>query len=304
MKILITGINGFVGSYLREHLLQQKQKVFGTSRSYSDKFVFNTDLMDKQNLKEIIISLKPDIIFHLAAQSSVKKSWEDKYKTFQTNFFATLTLLETIKELELSTRVVTIGSAEEYGITNGSPVTEDSFMNPINPYGLSKMAVGYLVKQFFSAYQLNVVHIRAFPHIGPGQNSTFVTQDFSKQIALIERGEQEARINVGNIDVIRDFTDVRDVVKAYWIVAMNGRAGEIYNVSSGEGISLKDILKILVGYSKKSITVNVDPQKFRPADIPILIGSNHKLKALGWEKEIPIEKTLLDILDQYRSKLE
>jgi GDP-4-dehydro-6-deoxy-D-mannose reductase len=308
MRALITGATGFVGKYLVKYLEGKSIEVIGTTRSeeisIDNTSLVSLDILNKAHTKKIVKDIKPNYIFHLAGQSSVKNSWADKVGTFSTNVFGTLHILDVVRDLSLDCRILTIGSSEEYGMVHEeeSPVKEDNQLRPMSPYGVSKAAVGMLVKQYVKAYDMNIIHTRTFNHIGPGQSLGFVTQDFALQIANIEKGTQEPIINVGNLEAIRDFTDVRDIVEAYWLLAMYGKAGDIYNVCSGKGVSIKNILNRLLQFSNKSIEIVTDKERLRPSEVPVLIGDNEKLRnETGWKNRIPVEQSLEDILEHHRT---
>lgn len=304
MRVLITGITGFVGQYLYKHLLKKGWEVYGTSRAESKlNYIYKVDFQNKEEIKNMLLSISPDIIFHLAAQSSVKLSWIEKKRTFEDNTINSLNLFEAVYEVDLKAKIVSVGSSEEYGIIPPSkmPVVEEQQANPVNPYGLSKYAVSSLTKQFFNAYGLDIVHTRTFTHIGVGQSLGFVTQDFAKQIVEIERNNIDPVMLVGNLEAVRDFTDVSDVVEAYYQLAVKGRSGEIYNVCSGTGYSIQEILETLLSFSHKKIDIKYDSNKMRPSDIPVLIGSNLKIQQeTGWSPKIPISNSLENIINFYR----
>lgn len=307
MRILITGINGFVGSYLCEYIITKDVEIFGTSRKkyksqHDNIFIYKLDLLNKDDLIEMLKKVKPDIIFHLAAQSSVGYSWKNKQETLNYNIISSLNLFESVVELDINCKIISVGSSEEYGLfKNASFIQEDQKEDPLSPYGLSKLTVSIMARQFYKAYGLNILHTRTFPHVGPRQGIGFVTQDFASKIVSIEEGKSPPQILVGNLEAIRDFTDVRDIVKAYWELALNGVAGEIFNVCSGRGFSIKEILDKFLDLAKVKIEVVVDQEKLRPSDVPYMVGSNKKiLETTSWTPQISIDKSLLDILNYYR----
>jgi GDP-4-dehydro-6-deoxy-D-mannose reductase len=314
MRALITGITGFVGRYLAEHLIEQGIEVWGTTRdSYpslrlTEKEIplFQSDLNSSQGIYVMLQSIQPDVIFHLAGQSNVRKSWKDKESTFYANVNKTIFLLDACVqylEQQPELRLLTVGSSEEYGKVDPSelPIVEDTPLRPMSPYGASKAAVSMLVQQYYKAYGLKVIHARPFNHIGPGQGLGFVIPDFASQIAKIEQGEQEATIKVGNLDAVRDFTDVEDIVRAYLNIIQLGNPGEIYNVCSGKGYSIESILEMLIQLSSESIEVVVDQDRLRPSEVPIFIGNNHKIQQnLKWRSTNSIELSLNNILEEHR----
>ncbi|PJN58960.1 GDP-6-deoxy-D-mannose reductase [Paenibacillus sp. GM1FR] len=313
-RVLITGINGFVGRYLGLALKKRGIKVFGTSRfkqvntteqlSYVDE-VLISNISDKEEIKGIIKQVKPDVIFHLAAQSNVRQSWNSPYETILANTAKTLLLFESVKEISKSIRIVTIGSSEEYGYWDGIkfPIVEDEFLNPKNPYAVSKMNISLFVKEFSKIFDLDLVHLRPFNHIGPGQGAGFVVPDFAQQIVEIERKSRRPEIIVGNLNAKRDFTDVRDIVEAYVLAAEKGITGGIYNICSGESVEISYVLKSLISMSSENIEIKIDESKFRPNDIPDYYGSNAKFRALtSWRPEFTLHQTLNDVLNDIRSK--
>lgn len=303
MKALITGITGFVGKYL-EIFLKDKADVYGTSRSNrSEKHIFKVDLLRESEIIEIIEKIKPTHIFHLAGLSNVKDSWDNKTDFIQGNVIGTIHLLEAVRKVNDQIKVITVGSSEEYGKIpdNLSKVSEETRLNPVSPYGISKCAISMLVNLYYKSYGLHVIHARPFNHIGPGQSLGFVTTDFAFQIAKINKGRtKDPIIRIGNLKSARDFTDVRDIVEAYYHIACLGKTGEIYNVCTGQGVYIQDILETLISFSNKKIELVVDPSKIRVADIPRLVGDSEKLFTLtGWKPRRELEDTLSDIYDYF-----
>lgn len=309
-RALITGVSGFVGRYLAEHLIDQGIEVWGTSRTAppylfldngSKVIILQSNLDSTEDVYSILEKVRPDYIFHLAGQSNVKKSWEDKEGTFYANVNKTIFLLEAcvqFKKIKHDFCILTVGSSEEYGKVehNELPITEDGKLAPISPYGVSKSAVSMLIKQYHSAYDLNVIHARPFNHIGPGQSLGFVTSDFAKQIVEIEKGIKEPLLRVGDLSSKRDFTDVSDIVRAYYLLTIKGRAGQAYNICSGTSISIQEILNQFLQFSSKNIKIFVDKDKLRPINIKDYYGSNKKvIKETGWRSLSSIEKSLYNI---------
>jgi len=295
MKAFITGIAGFVGEYLAEHLLRQGIEVSGTrlpqepASTYLQKNtdLYTLDLLDKDQTKSVLEKAKPDYIFHLAAQSSVALSWKNPTLTFDVNVKGTIHLLESIRELKLTPRILLVGSSEQ--------------ARAANPYAVSKMTQEMLGKLYGSAYSMEIVMVRAYNHTGPRQKPEFVIPDFSRRIALMEKGKMEPVLKVGNLDAVRDFSDVRDIVRAYHELIIKGRAGEVYNVGSGKGYSIRELLDRLLSLSTISIEVQPDPERMRPAEIAISICDNSKIyQDTGWKPEIDIQKTLQDVLNYWR----
>ncbi len=317
MKVLITGISGFVGSHLAEYFLAQKKyDVSGIIRWRSnleninhihDKIkLYECDIRDAFAVKTILTEIRPDYIFHLAAQSYVPFSWRAPHETLFTNVLGELNIFESINELKIKPLIHIAGSSEEYGLVlpDELPITEENPLRPLSPYGVSKVTQDLLAYQYFKSYGLRAVRTRAFNHTGPRRAEVFVTSNFAKQIVEIEKGKRKPVIYVGNLDAVRDFLDVRDVVRAYAFALEKGQPGEVYNIASGRGIKIKELLDQLVKLSNIDIMIEKDPSRLRPSDVELLIGSSEKFqKATGWKPEIPFDKTLRDLLDYWREKI-
>lgn len=303
-RILITGITGFVGRYLHTLFKEDNKIVYGIDRKKSNKKnIFSCDIRDKKILFEIINKIKPDTVFHLAAQSSVKKSWENPELTRQINVFGTKNLLDSIFEAGLDTRILIVSSGDIYGAVKEVPTTETTSPNPNNPYSKSKREVEKISLQYFKNFKLDVMISRTFSHTGPGQTPAFVCSGFAKQIAEIEKGKSKS-IKVGNLDARRDFTDVRDIIRAYVLAIEKCKPGEIYNICSSKAVSIKYILDTLIKFSDAKIYVEKDLGRLRPEDVPVVLGGNTKfVKETGWEPKIPIENTLKDLLNYWRAKV-
>lgn len=314
-KILITGASGFTGGYLSEYLNEQnKFEIFGTYHSeinffnspVKEKIQFKKiNLMDSQSVFDLVREIKPDYIFHLAAASSPSESFKDPLKTFHTNVTAEINILQAMQRNNLlGSRILIISSCEVYGYVKSKdlPVNEKTELRPSTPYAVSKVTQDYLGLQYYLAYKLQCVRARPFNHIGPRQSSKFVVADFSKQIAEIEKGKKEPVIHVGNLEAKRDFTDVRDIVKAYLLLIGKGVSGEVYNIGSGISYSAKEILDALLERASCKITIKIDPDKMRPSDMPDIVCDNTKLINLtGWKPEITLKRTLSDTLDYWRN---
>ncbi len=313
-KVLITGISGFVGSHLADFLLTQNVEIYGTVRHRSpldnilhiqDKIKLrDCNVIDTISVMQIVKEIKPDYIFHLAAQSFVPASWKAPQETLQTNIISTVNILEAVREYCSECVVHIAGSSEEYGMVFDYelPIKETNPLRPLSPYGVSKVAQDMLGQQYNRSYELKTVISRAHNHEGPRRGDVFVTSAFAKQLVDIERNKRSVLL-VGNLDAIRDFTDVRDVVKAYWLLANKGKYGEVYNVSSGVGITMKELLDKFIQISEaQNYVIRVDENKLRPSDVPVLVGNCDKLKSLGWEREISLEQMIKDILNYWRSK--
>ncbi|MFC1646143.1 GDP-mannose 4,6-dehydratase [Candidatus Omnitrophota bacterium] len=317
MKVIITGIAGFVGSHLAEFLLKKKGiRVFGIDRWLSrldniehikDKIkLIECDLTDPFSTHYEIEKVRPDLIFHLAAQSFVPASWHAPHDTLTTNIIGQLNIFESIRKLKLKTRIQIACSSEEYGLVhkNEVPIKETNPLRPLSPYAVSKVGQDLLGYQYHRSYKMFIVRTRGFNHTGPRRGENFVTSNFAKQISLIEKGKQKPVIEVGNLKAIRDFTDVRDMVRGYWLALQKGRSGEEYNICSGKGITIKKTLNLLLKLAKRKIIVKQDPKRLRPSDVEILIGSYAKFnKQTGWKPMISFEQTANDILEYWRAKV-
>jgi len=317
MRVLITGITGFVGSHLAEYLLTKRNvEIFGILRWRSrldnikhimDKLnLIECDIRDLASVIETIDRIRPEKIFHLAAQSFVPSSWKAPQASLDTNIIGNLNILEAVRRIDINPWIQIACSSEEYGMVyeNEVPIKETNPLRPLSPYAVSKVAQDLLSYQYYMSYKLNVVRTRAFNHTGPRRGEVFVSSNFAKQIAEIEHGLKEPIIYVGNLEALRDFTDVRDMVKAYWIALEKCEPGEVYNICSGKAYKIKEILNILLSMTKMKIEVKQDPSRMRPSDVPILLGDNTKFcKQTGWKPEISFEKTLEDILNYWREKL-
>src|SRR3989344_8005547 len=312
MRTLITGITGFVGSHLAEHLIARGDEVYGTVRWRSrldninhikDKLnLIETDIRDSYSIEKAIKTIEPDVIFHLAAQSFVHSSFNAPQETLSTNIIGTVNLLEAVKSLKTNPVIQIAGSSEEYGLVkqNETPIRETNPLRPLSPYGVSKVAEDMLAYQYHKSYGLKTVITRAFNHEGPRRGEVFSTSNFAKQIAEIEKGKEPV-IHVGNLNASRDFTDVRDVVRAYVISTEKCDYGEAYNICSGKAWKISDMLNLLLSMSQKKIEVRQDPTRMRPSDVEILLGDFSKFhKKTGWKPEIPFDKTMKDLLDYWR----
>lgn len=316
MKALITGISGFVGSYLAELLLEKGFEVHGSIRwrSKRDNIVHlgdkihlhECDIKDASSIRKTIFESKPRYIFHLAAQSFVYTSWAAPGETLMTNIQGQLNVLETMRDIDWDCRCLAIGSSEEYGKVREDelPITEENPLRPMSPYGVSKVAQDLLAYQYHESFGLDLVRTRAFNHTGPRRGEVFVTSNFAKQIAEIEAGKREPLIMVGNLEAQRDFSDVRDVVKAYLLAIEKCTSGEVYNICSGHAVRIQELLDRLIEIADVAVEVKQDPSRMRPSDVMVLRGSAEKFKkATGWSPEIPFEKTLRDLLDFWRERV-
>ncbi len=263
------------------------------------------DLLDFVCVKNYMQSERPGIIFHLAGQSAVGLSWKEPQMTFSINVNATLNLLDAARELPAPARVLLIGSGDEYGKTDGAaPIKETAPLKPETPYAVSKCAQEEMARLYTRAYGMDIVLTRSFNHTGPQQRRGFVVPDFASQIAAIEKGGDPV-LKVGNLSAERDFSDVRDVARAYRLLAEKGRTGEIYNVGAGKACRIRDLLDILLSYAGRKIDVRQDAAKMRPVDVPVIVSDITKLqKDTGFAAEYTIEETLRDTLDYWRKQNE
>ncbi len=317
MKILITGISGFAGSHLADYFIGRGDaEIYGTIkwrsirdniRHIEDKInLMECDIKDAFAMKSVIAAVKPDQIFHLAAQSYVPFSWRVPHETIDTNVTGELNLFEAVRACKLDPMIQIAGSSEEYGLVYPEelPITEDNPLRPLSPYAVSKVAQDFLGYQYFKSYGMKIVRTRAFNHTGPRRGEVFVTSTFARQLIEIELGKRDPVLHVGNLDAVRDFSDVRDVVRAYALSLEVGQAGEVYNIASGSGIKIKDMLGKLVEMTRVKVTIEQDPSRLRPSDVQLLTGSSEKFrKATGWKPEIPFDQTLKDLMDYWRSLL-
>ena len=323
-RVLITGITGFVGSHLADYILQNfpKVQVLGLARWRSptdnirhvlDKITLKSgDLIDPFSLKTILLREKPDVIFHLAAQSYVPYSFSSPVATLETNVIGTCNLLETVKEAKFASSYDPIvhicSSSEVYGQVKEDevPITEDVPLRPVSPYAVSKVAEDRLGFQYWLSWKIKTITTRMFTHTGPRRGEVFVVSNFAKQIATIEAGLAPPVIRVGNLDSVRTFLDVRDAVKAYWLLVNMCPPGEVYNIGGVETMTVGEMLNRLLKLSKvKDIKVETDASRLRPSDVTLQIPCIDKFrKATGWKPEIKFEKTLEDTLNYWRDYFE
>lgn len=310
-NVLITGASGFVGSHLIDHLLATTDShIFGTYRGEKPQgegarlqFI-QVDLQDRKAVDALLTKSHPDELYHLAAQSSVPQSFKDPIATFHANIDAQINVLESLKDNKLTqTKVLLVTSGEVYGYIKPEdlPVDEQTPHRPANPYAVSKLTQDYLGLQYHISYNLPIVRVRPFNHVGPRQAPVFVVSDFAKQIAEIEKGTHEPIMRLGNMEAKRDFTDVRDMVRLYPMLLEKGQAGEAYNAGSGTSRSIQEILDMLLSFTDLTVTVESDPAKMRPSDLPEIVADAKRAKELTrWEPEISLEQTLQDVLDYWR----
>ncbi len=318
MRVLITGITGFAGSHLADYLLaeQPEVEIHGICRWRSrreniqhlgDRIkLMEGDLRDEASLRQVMAESRPEAIFHLAAQSYVPTSWRAPTETLTTNIAGQSNLFEAVRAAGLDPVIQIAGSSEEYGLVlpDEVPINESNPLRPLSPYAVSKVAQDMLAYQYFRSYGMKTVRTRGFNHTGPRRGEVFVSSNFAKQIASIEAGLQKPVIRVGNLDAQRDFTDVRDMVRAYWLAVTRATPGEVYNLGSGRAITIRELLEMLVGMSEVEVEIEVDPERLRPSDVEILLADSSKFRAeTGWEPRIPLETTLADLLAFWRRRI-
>lgn len=314
LRILITGAGGFVGNHLAQHLagahpsatLCGSTLLPGETVSPAIALSRQVDLKNAQKVRDLLAEFAPDLIFHLAAQAFVPRSFEDPWETLENNIRCQLNIIQACLELDLRPRMVVISSAEIYGAVSPEqlPLDERAAIRPTNPYSVSKVAQDMLALQFFLSHGLPIMRARPFNHIGPGQNTRFVAPAFALQIAKIEAKQQAPFIYVGNLEAKRDFTDVRDIARAYAMIADQGQPGQAYNVASGQTKSARQILNYLLELSDIDISIRVDPARLRPVDIAEIRGDAAKLRRdTGWQPQFTLEDTLKDVLTDCRQRV-
>jgi len=317
LRVLITGITGFAGSHLAEYCLGRSDvEVFGTARWRSrmdnvqhitDQItLLDCDLKDSVAVRHCLLEVRPDYIFHLAAQSFVPTSWKAPVETMMTNIVGQINIFEAMRELKLESRVQLACSSEEYGMVyeDEIPIKETNPLRPLSPYGVSKVAQDLLGYQYHESYGLFTIRTRGFNHTGPRRGDVFVSSNFARQIAMIEKKKQEPVLQVGNLEARRDFTDVRDMIRGYWLALEKGEPGEVYNIGSGTDVTIQKMLDILLGFSSIEIKVEQVADRMRPSDVEVLCADNTKFCSMsGWKPEIPFEKTLEDLLNYWRERV-
>ncbi|MEJ2208214.1 MAG: GDP-mannose 4,6-dehydratase [Anaerolineae bacterium] len=315
MKALITGISGFVGSHLAEYLLANTDwEVAGTVYGPYDNIadlcgtleLYPAELSRLDVMTFVLEQSQPDAVFHLAAQPLVSVSRRDPWGTIETNVRMQLNVLEGVARVQPQCRVLAVASSEEYGLVSEQdlPIDEDTPLRPLNPYAVSKVAQDLLGLQYHLSHKLDVVRVRPFNHIGPRQRIGFVAPDFASQVARVERGLQPPVMEVGNLEARRDFSDVRDVVRAYHLLVTQGRSGQVYNVGSGESHSVQDILDTLLSMTDVEIEVRQDPKRMRPSDVPEVVCDASRIREdTGWQTTISFEQSLEDILNFWRREV-
>jgi GDP-4-dehydro-6-deoxy-D-mannose reductase len=315
-RVLVTGVTGFAGSHLVDYMLTRNDcEIFGIQRWRSpleniehvkDRITLvECDLRDASSTRDTLERIRPDWIFHLAAQSFVPTSWSAPTESLTTNVLGELNLFEAVRRIGLTCRIQLACSSEEYGMVYADelPIRETNPLRPLSPYAVSKVAQDLLGYQYWMSWKVDCVRTRGFNHEGPRRGPVFVASDFAKQIADIEQGRKEPVLHVGNLEAKRDFTDVRDMVRGYWLALEKCEPGEVYNLCSGKAYSIQQVLDLLLGMTKAKIEVRQDRLRLRPSDVPVLLGDRTKFtKATGWEPVIPFEQTLRDMLDFWRAR--
>ncbi len=314
MKILITGGAGFIGSHLADFLVDRgerdvyvehwKNESLENVKHLEGKVKFvELDIRDTDNVRDAIAKIRPGLIFHLAAQSFVTESWKHPKETLETNIIGTFNIFDAVIKEGLKPVIISVCSSAEYGMTdrNEIPINEKKEFRPISPYAVSKIAQDMLSLQYHQSHGLKIIRVRFFNITGPRKKYD-ACSDFARGVAEVESGLSK-ELKVGNLEAIRDFTDVKDAVNALWLLSRKGKPGEVYNVCSGKGIKVGDVVEILAGISKKKVKVKVDKNRLRIIDDPLYVGDNAKIRSLGWKPEVPIDKTMADLLDYWRGML-
>jgi len=319
MRILITGFAGFVSAHFLDFLEAANRNVtiLGTDKNVPS-FDYNSyknldvsfvpaDLLNKEIAAELVKEFKPEYLLHLASYSSVANSWKYPIESFNNNLNIFLNLLEHIRLNNIQCRILSIGSSEEYGnvALDELPLTEDRNLSPVSPYAVARISQEMLSKIYATGFGMDIVITRSFNHIGPGQREIFVISSFAKQLVMIANDASKPnQLITGDISIVRDFVDVRDVVKAYYLLLLNGTSGEIYNICSGKGIALKDIIIKMCSILNIEIELVIDENLIRPQDNKIIVGSNWKIRSkIGWESTISIDDSLKDILSYWQQKI-
>lgn len=312
MRVLVTGAGGFVGGYLVPRLVSRGHQVYAGELQHSQfKSIKNVnsvkfDITNYQELEYMMSKIRPDGIIHLAAQSMVKRSWENPVLTINVNTIGTINLIKAVKLVVPTCKIINIGTSEEYGLTGklGQPLGEESPCVPQNPYAISKFAAGQLALQLANKEKLNLIHVRPFNHFGPGQQIGYVVSDFCSQIASIEKGIASPIMYVGDLNAQRDFSDVRDVIEAYIVLLESKADNGVYNICSGKPRTIKNILDLLIQQSSASIEVKIDQERFRPSEVPLFFGSNQKIaNAIDWSPKQEFSASLLETLNWWRQQI-
>jgi GDP-4-dehydro-6-deoxy-D-mannose reductase len=297
VRAFITGGQGFVGTWLTRHLEAQGDEVVAAG--------LEVDVTDADSVTQAVAAATPDVVYHLAALANVSDSWQDPARTFEVNATGTLHVLEAARRLGTNPRVLIVCSAEVYGRVGSDqlPIDEETPLRPVTPYAASKVAAEFLGLQAHLGHGLPVFRVRAFNHVGPAQSGTFVVSDLARRIAEAEHSGAKV-LRVGNLSPRRDFTDVRDVVRAYRLLVEHGTPGEVYNVCSGQAIAIEDLAHRLLALAGADLILETDPALVRPVDVPVLLGDPTRIHdAVGWEPVIPLDDTLTDVLADWRQRV-
>jgi GDP-4-dehydro-6-deoxy-D-mannose reductase len=315
VRALITGISGFVGSHLAEYLLNNTEwRVAGTVYGPVDNVahlkdrltLYPAELSRATVVRDVLQATRPDYIFHLAAQPSPAVSRHDPWFTLENNIRVELNILDTVVQTGLPSRVLVVGSADEYGLVvpDDLPIDEETPLRPATPYAVSKIAQDYLGLQYYLSHGVAAIRVRPFNHIGPRQSKGFVAPDFASQIAEIEAGLRPPEISVGALDVSRDLSDVRDIVRGYYLALTQGEPGEVYNLGSEREHTTRALLEILISLAKLDVRIVQDPERLRSSDVPRIVADCRKLRErTGWRAEMPFEQSLRDLMDYWRGQV-
>jgi GDP-4-dehydro-6-deoxy-D-mannose reductase len=317
-KILITGFSGFVSKFFINYLENNHIHTEILGIDVSDNEIYNKDykfikisfvkvnLFEADGIEKLIFEFQPDYLLHLASYSSVSFSWQNPVLSFQNNTNIFLNIIEAIRHQNLKTRILSIGSSEEYGNVSLEqiPLKEEYPVNPVNPYAVARVSQELISKVYASGYNMNIIMTRSFNHIGPEQSQIFVVSSFAKQLCQIKLNGGKGTIDTGDVTIIRDFLDVRDVVDAYYKLLIKGKVGEIYNVCGGKGISLKEIIDMMTDILQIDVKININKNLIRPVDNRIIIGSNAKINSvIDWNQNHSIYSSLKDMIDYWMVKL-
>ncbi|MBN1121462.1 MAG: GDP-mannose 4,6-dehydratase [Anaerolineae bacterium] len=316
MKAFITGAGGFVGQHLVNHLLNQGDtEIFGTTFFPAERFTAlseagatlqQVNLTDREKIEALLADVRPNHIYHLAAQSFVPESFDNPWDTLRNNIQSQLNILLSMIKLNLNARILIVSSAEVYGAVSPDdiPISEQQPLRPQNPYSVSKLTQDMMGLQYHLSHNVDTIRVRPFNQIGPGQSDRFVAPAFASQIAAIEAGKQEPVIRVGNLTAKRDFTDVRDMVRAFEAVMEKGESGEVYNIGNGQAHSIQELLDTLLYETDAPVTVEEDSARMRPVEVPIFMCDNRKIQSTtGWEPTFTFRQTLVDVLNEWRNRI-
>ena len=315
MRALLTGVAGFAGSHLAEYLVQQpNMELHGVIHRHDRRIqhlrnrltLHRGDLGKALWVSELVQTVQPDLVFHLAAWSDVGGSWQQPWTTYELNIQCQLNLLEALRRWQPTCRTLVVTSNEVYGLVQPDdlPIDEETPFRPNSPYGVSKVTQDMMALQYWNSAQLPTIRMRSFNHIGPGQSDDFVASAFARQIAEIELGLHAPVVSVGNLDARRDFTDVRDIVNAYWLTMQHGTPGEVYNVGRGAALTVRTLLDTLLELTPVDVHIELDPLRLRPSDVPVSLCNNRKLvRTTGWQPQIDLRQSLRDLLDDWRHHL-